>query len=63
MQRHSGGGSRRATEGGASPAWIIAVIIGRELAVTALRSIGYSRGISMPASQLGKVKMHDEHAL
>ncbi len=40
-----------------APAWIIAVIIGRELAVTALRSIGYSRGISMPASQLGKVKM------
>ena len=40
-----------------APAWMITVIIGRELAVTALRSIGYNRGIAMPASQLGKVKM------
>jgi len=40
-----------------APAWMVAVIIGREMAVTALRSIGYNRGIAMPASQLGKVKM------
>lgn len=39
------------------PAWIAAVIIGRELAVTALRSVAQSRGVSMPASSLGKVKM------
>ncbi len=39
------------------PAWIVAVIIGRELAVTALRSIAYSRGLSIPASPMGKVKM------
>ncbi|HSK08695.1 MAG TPA: CDP-diacylglycerol--glycerol-3-phosphate 3-phosphatidyltransferase [Vicinamibacterales bacterium] len=40
-----------------APAWMVAVIIGRELAVTALRSIGYNRGINMPASRMGKVKM------
>ncbi len=40
-----------------APAWIVAVIIGRELAVTGLRSIAYTRGVSIPASPLGKVKM------
>ncbi len=40
-----------------APAWMVAVIIGRELAVTALRSIAYSRGASIPASPMGKVKM------
>jgi CDP-diacylglycerol--glycerol-3-phosphate 3-phosphatidyltransferase len=39
------------------PAWMAAVIIGREFAVTAFRSIGYARGVSMPASPLGKIKM------
>lgn len=39
------------------PAWIAAVIIGRELAVTALRSVAQSRGVPMPASGMGKVKM------
>jgi CDP-diacylglycerol--glycerol-3-phosphate 3-phosphatidyltransferase len=43
-----------------APAWMVSVIIGREMAVTALRSIGYSRGLSMPASPLGKVKMVSE---
>lgn len=38
-------------------AWMVAIIIGREFAVTALRSLGYARGVSMPASPLGKVKM------
>jgi CDP-diacylglycerol--glycerol-3-phosphate 3-phosphatidyltransferase len=42
---------------GLVPAWVVAVIIGRELAVTALRSIAYSRGLSIPASPMGKVKM------
>jgi CDP-diacylglycerol--glycerol-3-phosphate 3-phosphatidyltransferase len=42
---------------GLAPAWIVAVIIGREFAVTGLRSIAYSRGILLPASQLGKTKM------
>jgi CDP-diacylglycerol--glycerol-3-phosphate 3-phosphatidyltransferase len=39
------------------PAWIVAVIIGREFAITGLRSIAYARGLSMPASPLGKAKM------
>jgi CDP-diacylglycerol--glycerol-3-phosphate 3-phosphatidyltransferase len=38
-------------------AWMVAVIIGRELAITALRSIAYSRGVTIPASPMGKVKM------
>jgi CDP-diacylglycerol--glycerol-3-phosphate 3-phosphatidyltransferase len=41
----------------AVPAWIAAVIIGRELVVTALRSVAQSRGLAMPASLLGKWKM------
>ena len=40
-----------------APAWMVAVIIGREFAVTALRSLGYARGVAMPASSLGKIKM------
>jgi CDP-diacylglycerol---glycerol-3-phosphate 3-phosphatidyltransferase len=37
--------------------WIVAVIIGREFAVTTLRSLAYARGVAMPASPLGKIKM------
>ena len=37
--------------------WMIAVIIGREFAVTTLRSLAYARGVAMPASRLGKIKM------
>jgi CDP-diacylglycerol---glycerol-3-phosphate 3-phosphatidyltransferase len=40
-----------------APAWMVSVIIGRELAVTGLRNVAYSRGLSMPASGLGKLKM------
>ena len=40
-----------------APAWMVAVIIGREFAVTAFRSIAYARGVAIPASPLGKVKM------
>jgi CDP-diacylglycerol--glycerol-3-phosphate 3-phosphatidyltransferase len=40
-----------------APAWMVAVIIGREFAVTGLRSIAYGRGQSIPASRLGKFKM------
>jgi CDP-diacylglycerol--glycerol-3-phosphate 3-phosphatidyltransferase len=40
-----------------APAWMVAVILGRELGVTMLRSVAYSRGITIPASPLGKVKM------
>lgn len=42
---------------GMAPAWMVAVIIGREFAVTALRSLTYARGVAIPASPLGKVKM------
>ena len=42
---------------GLAPAWMVALIIGREFAVTGLRGLAYSRGFSMPASQLGKAKM------
>jgi CDP-diacylglycerol--glycerol-3-phosphate 3-phosphatidyltransferase len=40
-----------------APAWMVAVIIGRELAVTGLRSVAYARSVSIPASPLGKTKM------
>jgi CDP-diacylglycerol---glycerol-3-phosphate 3-phosphatidyltransferase len=42
---------------GMAPAWVVALIIGREFAVTALRSLIYARGVPIPASPLGKVKM------
>jgi CDP-diacylglycerol---glycerol-3-phosphate 3-phosphatidyltransferase len=42
---------------GLAPAWMVVVIIGREFAVTALRSLAHARGLTMPASGLGKLKM------
>ena len=40
-----------------APAWMVAIIVGRELAVTALRTLAHARGAVMPASPLGKIKM------
>jgi CDP-diacylglycerol--glycerol-3-phosphate 3-phosphatidyltransferase len=40
-----------------APAWMVAVILGREFAVTVLRSIAHARGVIIPASPLGKLKM------
>jgi len=42
---------------GRAPAWMVAVILGRELVVTVLRSFIYARGQSLPASGVGKAKM------
>jgi CDP-diacylglycerol--glycerol-3-phosphate 3-phosphatidyltransferase len=37
--------------------WMVVVILGREIAVTVLRSLAQARGIAIPASPLGKFKM------
>ena len=42
------------------PAWMVAVILGREFAVTVLRSLAHARGVVIAASPLGKVKMAAE---
>jgi len=42
---------------GLAPAWMVAVILGREYAVTVLRSIAHAKGHALPASPLGKLKM------
>jgi CDP-diacylglycerol--glycerol-3-phosphate 3-phosphatidyltransferase len=42
---------------GLAPAWMVAVIVGREFAVTVLRSIAYGKGMVIAASPLGKFKM------
>lgn len=38
------------------PAWLVVVIVARELAVTGLRSIASSEGITLGAEELGKYK-------
>ena len=43
-----------------APAWMVAVILGREFAVTILRGIAHGRGIVIAASPLGKFKMVSE---
>ena len=42
---------------GLAPAWMVAVILGREFSVTVLRSIVHTRGQTLPASSVGKLKM------
>ena len=39
------------------PAWIVVVIIGREVAITGLRGIASAEGVVIPASRWGKGKM------
>lgn len=39
------------------PAWIAIIIIGREIAVTGLRSIAATDGVVIPAESLGKYKV------
>lgn len=40
-----------------APAWMVVIIVGRELAVTGLRAIASARGWALEASDLGKTKM------
>ncbi|MYC82661.1 MAG: CDP-diacylglycerol--glycerol-3-phosphate 3-phosphatidyltransferase [Acidobacteria bacterium] len=42
---------------GWAPAWMVVIIVGRELAITGLRSIAARQGLTIDASELGKIKM------
>ena len=42
---------------GWAPAWMVVIIVGRELAITGLRSIAANQGFNIEASELGKIKM------
>src|SRR5579884_2731402 len=42
---------------GVVPAWMVVVIVGREFAVSGLRSIAAAEGYTIQASELGKTKM------
>ncbi|MCI0443529.1 CDP-diacylglycerol--glycerol-3-phosphate 3-phosphatidyltransferase [bacterium] len=39
-----------------APAWMVVIIVGREFAVSGIRSIAASQGYVMPANALGKLK-------
>lgn len=41
---------------GLAPAWMVVIIVGREFAVSGIRSIAASKGHIMPANWLGKTK-------
>ena len=38
------------------PAWLVVIVVGRELAVTGLRAIASGEGLVLPAEELGKYK-------
>lgn len=42
---------------GWAPAWMVVIIVGRELAIAGLRSIAANQGFNIDASELGKIKM------
>jgi CDP-diacylglycerol--glycerol-3-phosphate 3-phosphatidyltransferase len=42
---------------GRAPAWLVFLIIGREMTITGLRSIAASQGLILKASSMGKRKM------
>ncbi len=48
---------------GAIQAWAVVIIIGREIAVTGFRALASSKGIHIPASGWGKLKMTSETVL
>lgn len=39
------------------PAWMVVIIVGRDLAVSGLRSVASAEGFALQASELGKTKM------
>ena len=41
---------------GLAPAWMVVIIVGRELAISGLRSIAADQNVNIPASSLGKYK-------
>ncbi len=44
-------------EMGLAPAWMVVIIVGREVAVTGLRNVALAKGIVIQVSDLGKAKM------
>jgi CDP-diacylglycerol---glycerol-3-phosphate 3-phosphatidyltransferase len=42
---------------GLAPAWMVVIIVGRDIAVSGLRSIASAEGFALQASELGKTKM------
>lgn len=42
---------------GAVQAWMVVIILGREIAITGFRAIASSKRIYIPSSRLGKIKM------
>lgn len=44
-------------EMGLVPAWMVVILVGREVAVTGLRNVALSKGIVIEVSEIGKAKM------
>lgn len=40
-----------------APAWMVVIIVGREVVVSGLRALAAAQGFSVPVSDLGKLKM------
>ncbi|MEW6380503.1 MAG: CDP-diacylglycerol--glycerol-3-phosphate 3-phosphatidyltransferase [bacterium] len=47
-------------EMGLAPAWIVVVIVSREIAITGIRSVAASQGVVIAASKMGKYKAVSE---
>lgn len=47
-------------EMGLAPAWIVVVIVSREIAITGIRSVAASQGVVIAASKMGKYKTVSE---
>lgn len=43
-----------------APAWAVVIVVGREFAVSGLRSIAATEGWAIPASRAGKIKMFSQ---